>query len=219
MTHPSADWLSAHMDRLRIGTTEIVLLSLVKGLESNIGAVGTCIREERPDIIALPIADEAIEALTEWDGNKKDIPLSTEDILYLQGLRRFGEANLPPPEYVSAIADGKKEKMGMIGLDMDEDTFSKLFCDKVSVFELWRRGGIAKKLMKKEIIASSPEEYAKAWEALLSKNKGVLFVEKAREEHIASSLVALSPKHSKVLAIIEYERREGILSQLQKGKA
>ena len=167
---------------IELGDSEIVLIRLVKGLKSNKEIVEQMLELEKPDVVTLPLSPEGLEDMRAWDGNVQDIPLSAEDIMYLRGLERFGGGDLPPPEHTFALERAGELGIPVEAMDMDEDQFSKLFVDNVSIFELRRRSKLPKKLVKHEIIAETPEEYALAWETLLSDNRGLMVVEKAREK-------------------------------------
>lgn len=191
----------------------LALLSVVKGLVSNEEILEQALNEEKPDILALPMPPEGLKDLKRWKGDIGELPLTDEDMLYIRGLESFGEARLPPPCYISAIRLCEKRSIRLEAVDMDEDMFSNFFCDNVSIFDLWRRTRTSQRMQKRWIDASTPEEYADTWESLLLRNKGLAAVEKERERYIAEAIIRLS-SHGKTLAIIEHERRKGILENI-----
>ncbi|MDG6221420.1 MAG: hypothetical protein QCI38_08255 [Candidatus Thermoplasmatota archaeon] len=206
----SIEKIETHM----IGQCAVSVLPIVKGLKSNEFLVRDAIYRIQPEALCLPVAQDGIDDMKTWDGEMQDLPLSNEDLVYIHGLKDFGEVSLPPPGYLAALDEAKQKDIPIVALDMDEDSFSKLFCDKVSVFELWSRGRLPRKLLKRKIVADSPEEYAMTWEALLRRNKGSANVEEEREKHIYKALVQAAMGRKRILAIVEYERKEGILRHL-----
>ena len=68
---------------------------------------------------------------------------------------------------------------------------------------------------KKVFKASTPQMFTLEWDTELTRLKGFKKVEKSREEHMAYRLWELSSNYKRVLAVLEYERRDGIIDQFR----
>ena len=68
--------------------------------------------------------------------------------------------------------------------------------------------------MKTKFDTSSPEAFVKQWDDLVNTIKGQYAVSLRREEYIAGQLADLAKYKKNVLAVMEYERVDGVLIEL-----
>jgi len=68
--------------------------------------------------------------------------------------------------------------------------------------------------MKNGFDMSTPESFLKEWDAMANSMKGQYALTLRREEHIAKEIIALTAYKRSILAVIEFERVDGILQEL-----
>jgi len=75
---------------------------------------------------------------------------------------------------------------------------------------------VAKKGMKRIFDGSTPEKLAKQWDVFVNENlKSYGVLSGLREEHIANEIKDISNYKDSLLAVIETERVEGVVSRLE----
>ena len=110
-----------------LGKAQIRVLSTVKGLVSEAAVVEEEIESFEPDLVALSIGPEEIEGTRKWDGEPYE--MSGWDEVYGLSLRKLvGDdgVKLPPPSFSKAIKVSDSKNIDVIGIDMDEISFTCL---------------------------------------------------------------------------------------------
>lgn len=209
---------------VNIKDKKIYLLGLIKGLTSERKTVRKVFKKFKPDAIALYVSEPEILGLQSvLKGKTKKVPLSRYEEVYARKLAFYaqknpdiyGEVQVPPPCLLEGLELGLKHKLPVVALDMDERVYSNTFVQNVSTISLIRHSMRFKKLSKKKFEVETPEEFTLAWDRELTKLRGFQNLETARERHMAKRLLELKDKFTCILALLEFERTDGVFTQLK----
>lgn len=201
------------MKRFDIGGCSVTILPVIKGLVSEYDRVRSAITDEY-DCIAVSMGLEEIETMRRSDTEEWDYDPSNLDSVYAHHLKQFGEVDVPVPAFkavIDACASIGKQPMP---LDMCDEDFTAMFCECVSTFDIIKENKVLKKSMKTKFDTSSPEAFVRQWDDLINTIKGQYAVSVRREEYMAGQIKDLAKYRKNVLAIIEYERVDGIMIEL-----
>jgi len=200
-----------------LGSSKIYMLGTVKGLVKERGKVKEGFKRVKPDCIALHISEDEVLGLESVvKGDTKEMGLSRYEELYAEKLSKYGEVQVPPPSLVEAFELGRDNEVPLIGIDLDEKGFTEIYLKEISTLHLYRHSRRFKKVKKKVFKASTPQIFSLEWDAELTRLKGFKNVEKRREEHMAYRLWELSSNYKRILAVLEIERRDGIIDQFNR---
>ena len=200
-----------------LGKTQIRVLSTVKGLVSEAAVVEEEIESFEPDLVALSIGPEEIEGTRKWDGEPYD--MSGWDEVYGLSLRKIvGDdgVKLPPPSFSNAIKISDTKGIDIIGIDMDEESFTKAYTSNVSTWQLYRRGRLEKGMMKKGIDGNTPEEIIMNMENSIRQIDGFSRLEKCRVDKMYENLKSNS-NNQKILAIVELPNVDSLIEMIKEG--
>ena len=187
-----------------LGKTQIRILSTVKGLVSEAAFVEEEIESFEPDLVALSIGPEEIEGTRKWDGEPYD--MSGWDEVYGLSLRKIvGDdgVKLPPPSFSTAIKISDLKNIDVIGIDMDEISFTEAYTKNISTWQLFKRGRLEKSMTKSGIEGQTPEEIALNMESSIRGLSGFANLERERVKTMAENIRLQSGRQKKILAIIE----------------
>ncbi len=199
--------------RFEIGGSAVTILPVIKGLKSEYDRVSESITGEY-DCVAVSLGLEEIEIIKSCDAEEWEYDPSKLDSVYAHHLKQFGEVEVPVPAF-KAVTD-RCASMGIqpMPLDMNDEEFTRMYCDCVSTMDLLKENRVLKKSMKTAFDTSSPEAFVKQWDDLVNTIKGQYAVSLRREEYIANQLTDLAKYKKNILAVIEYERVDGVLIEL-----
>lgn len=200
-----------------IGSTsgDIMVLGTVKGLVSEGDLVLKAFKNLEPDVVGLHIGIEEVKGLKAVvKGNVENTYLSSYEKVYARELSRFGEVQIPPPSLVKAYKLAKKHKVPVKALDFNESNYSNIYTDLIDGMTMIRQSMRLKKVNRRKFKADSPEDFILEWDGAVNKFKGFRKLEGRREEKMARRIRELSKEFGKVLAVVEYERMEGIVHHL-----
>ncbi len=197
----------------QIGDASVTILPVIKGLKSEYGRVADEITEDY-DCIAVSLGLEEIEVIKNCDAEEWEYDPSKLDSVYAHHLKQFGEVEVPVPAF-KAVTD-RCASMGIqpMPLDMNDEEFTKMYCDCVSTIDLLKENRVLKKSMKTKFDTSSPGAFVKQWDDLVNTIRGQYAVSLRREEYMAKQLTDLAIYKKNILAVIEYERVDGVLIEL-----
>ena len=198
-----------------IGDTQIRLLSTIKGLVSEAEIVEAEIKSFSPELVVLSIGPEEIDGTRKWDGEPYD--MSGWDEIYGLSLRKvIGDdgVKLPPPSFSKAIEISDSKNIDIIGIDMDEESFTESYTSNVSTWQLYKRGRLEKYLVKKGVEGKTPEEIVTNMENLIREIKGFAKLEEDRTLTMYHNLINNLDKQ-KILAIIDFTNVESLKQSLQ----
>ena len=200
---------------IKIGTTQIRVLSTVKGLVSEAKVVEKEIDFFIPDLIVLGLSEGEVEGIRKWDGEPYE--LSGWDEIYGLSLRKLlgdNSIRLPPPSFTRAIEIADSKNITILGLDMDEETYTDEYTKNISTWQLFKRGRLEKSMMKSGIEGSTPEEIAMNMENSIRQLSGFKKLETLRVEHMVSNL-RNNFDNEKILVIIEVSNAESLINLLK----
>ena len=198
-----------------LGKTQIRILSTVKGLVSEAAFVEEEIESFEPDLVALSIGPEEIEGTRKWDGEPYD--MSGWDEVYGLSLRKIvGDdgVKLPPPSFSMAIKISDLKNIDVIGIDMDEISFTEAYTKNISTWQLFKRGRLEKSMTKSGIEGQTPEEIALNMESSIRGLSGFANLERERVKTMAENIRLQSERQKKILAIIEISNVSDFVEEL-----
>ncbi len=201
------------MITLQVGDCKVDILPIVNGLISEADRV----REEFSDHEAYGVAlsIEGIQCLKNRRNIEEMFDVSELDMVYAKHLERFGEVEIPSPAMYTFIDLVTERGKLCIPLDMNDSDFTELYCDNVGAMEFIKEHNVAKKGMKRIFDGSTPEKMAKQWDDFVNSNlKSYGKLSKLREEHIANEIKDIAKYKRELLAIMEVERVDGVVSLL-----
>ena len=198
-----------------VGNTQIRILPTVKGLVSEAKLVEDEINSFEPNLVALSVGPEEIDGTRKWDGQPYD--MSGWDEIYGLSLRKLvGDdgVKLPPPSFTKAIKISDSKNIEVIGIDMDEESFTESYTSNVSTWQLYRRGRLEKRMVKNGIEGNNPEEMAINMEKSIREIQGFAKLENDRVQTMYDNLKS-NLDRSKIMAIIEVSNVESLIKLLK----
>lgn len=201
------------MRTIDLGASSIAVLPVVKGLVSEAETVSQAFSEVRPEVIAVSISREELDGLRKREDYELYEPSDLE-IIYQAFLERFGEVRIPPPAFVRAMEIAEREGTAIVPLDMNDQVYTEAYCDKVSTTDMLRESFFARRATGKRYDLSSPQAFAVSWDRRVNFS-GFRELESAREQHMAGALRNLGRKYRSILAVVECERSDGVLTALE----
>ena len=191
----------------------IHILPVIRGLTSEIETVRKAFDEVNPDLVAISISKEQVEGLRNLP---KDFEpeLSRYDEIYVIGLAKYGEVAAPPPCYVAAVEIADSEKLPLVAIDLDEESYTELYCASVTGQALFRDSTRTWLLRKRSFSANSAEDYVLKLDRAFNNMRGFRRIEEERVHWMATELARASKKAVRPLAIIEYERAAEVSKRL-----
>lgn len=196
----------------RINGHRVFLLPVIKGLVSEAETVENAFQSVRPEKVFIPVSPEQLQML----GNKEnyaEYDPSMIEAAYAYFLGNFGPVEIPPPCYVQAYDLCMQRGIEIAALDMDEESFTELYCDSIGTMEMFRESRFAKKAPKKRFDLRSAPAFVKDWDSKVNSTRGFRSLEKAREKFMAD-LLQQECRSDGILALIELERMDGVLALL-----
>src|SRR3989475_6141466 len=119
------------MDEVRLGLASVTILSVVRGLPSEMSTVATAIRTTKPDVVALSIGPEELQTLRVYHGGPLE-PENFEEEIYVAGLSAWEPPVKPPPCFTEAVRVAEKQGARLEAIDMAEGTYTANYGDSVS---------------------------------------------------------------------------------------
>lgn len=205
------------MKKLTLGNHTMIIVGTIQGLVEEKKKVADAFKDIRPEVVALPISEEMLQGLEAVvKGEVSEVETDSVEDMFADHLKRFGEVQLPPPSLIEAYNLAKENGAEVVGIDMDEEEYVRAYIKHVSAFHFWRRIWNLSKLKKKTFAVDTPEEFVVMWDRYVSRLKGYARLEEAREKFMAERSLELLKSRSRVLVLVEYERMEGIVAEIQK---
>ncbi len=198
---------------MKIGNCNVDLLPIVKGLVSEADKVNEAYGRYEAYSVALGI--EEITAVKHRDEIEDEQELSELDMVYVHHLSNFGEIQSPTPAYCELIDLCSADSINVIPLDMNNIDFTEMYVNTVKATEFVKEHRLAKKGMKQRFDMSSAEAFAISWDDYVNKVKGYAAVSRKRERFIAEQIVDISKYRGSLLAVVEVERLNNIVSHIK----
>ena len=195
----------------------ILVFGSVKGLVSEGDKVRSSFSGFGPDVIAISISKEWLQAMIEHENaeENKDAGFDNfEEEYYAKALGRFGKVKKPPPCFVEAWKLGGESDIPVIAIDFDDEEFTDLFCRHVTGVEWLKQPSKQRALARKKFNSRTPQEFAVEWDRFINATKGMRSMEDARVVRLAKEINELAKKHGRVMAVVDYERAEEVRARL-----
>ena len=189
------------------------MLGVIHGLEKEGERVKYAFKRIRPDCIAVGIPKEDVAILEKCMDGEAEFETTPEQDYFLEYLSLYGKVSIPPKDLLTAYEISAKEGISLEAIDLDDEEYATVYTKNISIFGVLKSSRRIKKLRKKEFAARTPEEFVEEWEKWMC-TKSFYAVENAREEKMASCLFSLASKHKRILAIIPYQRFDGVLQKI-----
>lgn len=190
------------------------LIPFIKGLVSEKHQVIDALNNNEYEATGVALGFEDIEAIKIRKTIIGDFQPSELDEVYSYILKRFGDIDMPDPASTCLIDICVERNIPVNPLDMNDETYSKLYCDTVTTWEFMREKKVIKKALKKKFTTDSPITFVEEWDDLVNEVKGYEKMSAYREAYMADQIIELAKYRKKVLLAIEYERVKGVLGQL-----
>jgi pheromone shutdown protein TraB len=195
--------------------SSIHMLPVIKGLVSEIDQVKEAFSKTKPDAVAISLSKEEVEGIRNLPEDYEP-ELSRYDEIYIIGLSRFGEVAAPPPCYVAAIEIADSEGIPVNPIDIDEASYTELYCASVSGTALFRNSTRTWYLRRRQFAADTAEEYVLRVDRAFNNMRGFRRIEDERAAWMTRQLLRASEGSGELLAVVEYERAIDILDRLEK---
>jgi hypothetical protein len=191
----------------------IHVLPVIKGLVSEEAKVLSAFNLVRPEVVGISVSKEELAGLQEKE-TYDEYEMSTLEEIYKIYLESFGEVRLPAPAYVKTMDLCAERSLPLIPLDMNDEMYTEEYCQKVGGAEIFREAFFTRSIRRRRFDIESPEAFVADWDHKVNRAKGFRELERAREEHMAEALRAMTRQYSKILAVIEHERAHGVVDAL-----
>jgi len=201
------------LETISVNGCTVHLLPVIKGLKSEADKVREAFEKVSPAKVAVSLSKEEVEGLRNIpDDFEPD--LSRYDEIFVKGLERFGEVAAPPPCYVATVELADHLGIPLVPVDLDEDSFSELYCAAVTGPALFRHSTRTWLLKRRRFEAPSAEEYVMKWDHAVNNMEGMRLIEEKRAEAMAKGIADQCHAGCHVLAIIELERASDVAAIL-----
>jgi hypothetical protein len=203
------------LERLKVDGCTVHILGVIKGLKSETEKVRKAFEESKPDKVAISLSKEEVEGL-------KSIPddfepeLSRYEEIYAEGLGRFGDVAAPPPCYVATLELAQHEGIPLVPVDMDEQSYTDLYCAVVPGTALFRHSTRTWLLKRRTFSDDSPEKFVLAWDKAVNNMEGFKIIESKRAQAMAKGIKKACAGSKDLLAVIELERAADVLDILRR---
>lgn len=202
------------MISLDVGKCRVDILPVVNGLAS--GAEKVRQAYGRYEAYAASLGIEGLESLRRrTEIGTENIEVSELDIIYSKKMSEFGDVIVPSPAFCEIVDLCATDGIGVIPLDMNDYDYDTAYMECVKATEFTSEHRLAKKGMRKRMDATTPEELAVMWDRHVSSVKGYDRLNRRREEHMAGEVRDTAKYRASLLAVIEVERVEGVVSLLR----
>ncbi len=202
------------MKEITIEGRKLYLLPVIHGLVGEEEKVKKAFEDFSPDCIAIGISPEDIEIMGKID-DTEEYEISFQHQCYLMHLSNYGKISLPPLDIKVAYELAKKNKIPILAIDINDDEYADLLTQNVSIFSLIRHSRKIKKLAKKKFKAKNAKEFVMEWDREINSIKAFRKIEEIREERMTHNLIKLCKNYKKILAIIPFEKYDGIRKRLE----
>ena len=171
---------------------------------------------ERPDIMLITISPEEVEGMKAFIKDPFEMNLSDYEIMYGIQLSKYGDVMTPPPVYIEATKYSMENDIPMIGLDMNENTYQKVYKKYIKTTDLLRHSLRKKKIGKLQFENETPEEFVESWNYIVDlKNFKKVNIE--RGNYIIKGLKKEinENENKKIICITDYDFYDDIVESFE----
>ena len=193
----------------------IRLLGVVHGLEREGKRVQQAFLAFEPDCCAVGIPKEDVETLRECRGiDQPEFETTSERDVFFEQLATYGTVTVPPVDLVAAVTLADEEDIPLEGIDLDDEEYASLFTDEISLFGLMFNRWKNRRAEKKSFEAATAEDFVLRWDSRFNATRSFQAIKQAQEKHMADRIWQLAGRYSRILAVIPYERFDGVAAGL-----
>jgi pheromone shutdown protein TraB len=192
----------------------IHIVGVVKGLKSEAENVRRAFDNSKPDKVAISISKEELEGLRNMPEDFEP-ELSRYEEIYVEGLSRFGEVAAPPPCYIAALELAEHSGKPVVPVDMDEQSYTDLYCAMVGGSSLFRHSTRTWILKRRSFDNRNAEDFVLAWDRAVNNLECFKTIERRRAEAMAKGIIGACAGSGSVLAVVELERASDVRALLQ----
>ena len=192
---------------------KILIIGTVKGLVSESQKIQDHFTKFDPDVIAISVSKEGLEAMIEHLGSDTGEDVVSDNIeeeYYVEALERFGDVSKPPPSFVRSWELSVEKDISIIAVDLDDVEFTDLYCHHVTGVEWLKQPSKQRSLARKKFISQTPEEFVLEWDAFINGTKAMKSIELARVNKISREVNELSKKFDRIMLVVDYERADEV---------
>jgi hypothetical protein len=194
----------------------IVILGSIYGLVEDGELVKREIKKEKPEVIALGISKEDLEALVNDEFDEKNnyeinYKINKEPDDYIKALLKLGKVSLPSPDLMNAIRHSQDFSIDLVPIDLNDEEYSEILCKNVLPIELILFSRRRVRRMK----SSDANDFSKEWDRKKHGEKGFKKINEISENVMAERIVELSKKHGRILAIVDLPRLNGVVKNIE----
>lgn len=190
------------------------IIPVIKGLGSEVEVVRSAFEAVVPDKVAISISKEELEGLRSMPDDFEP-ELSRYEEMYAKELGRFGEVAAPPPCYVAALELADHSGIPLVPVDLDEASYSDLYCRAVGGTDLFRHSTRTWLLKRKNFRAETPEDFVIQWDRRVNNLECFRTIESKRVEAMVEGIRAAAKGSRGLLAVVELERAGEVASSLK----
>lgn len=194
--------------------TDVHIIPVIKGLGSEVEVVRSAFEAVVPDKVAISISKEELEGLRSMPDDFEP-ELSRYEEMYAKELGRFGEVAAPPPCYVAALELADHSGIPLVPVDLDEASYSDLYCRAVGGTDLFRHSTRTWLLKRKNFRAETPEDFVIQWDRRVNNLECFRTIESKRVEAMVEGIRAAAKGSRGLLAVVELERAGEVASSLK----
>jgi hypothetical protein len=168
--------------------------------------------------VALGVGPEDLQGLVAFVGGAThSLELSDADEVYEHYLRQYGDVELPPPDYVTAVQLAQKAGLPVVALDLPEVAYVTRFTEEISGWALLRYSRRVHSLARHPPPTEDALGFHLWWDEQVRRLGGFDAVERAREEAMAKSLREERWPEGDVLVVLEAARLAGVQRAFEAG--
>lgn len=199
---------------LTVDGCRVSILPVVSGLVSEADKVRRSYGGYEAYGVSLGI--EGVMAIKSRAHLDNEFEVSELDLAYAQRMEEISgqPVEIPSPAMCVLIELCAADGLNVLSLDMNDNAFTELYCDTVGAWDFVKEHRLAKKGLKRRFTSTTPEEFALEWDGYINEVKGYRKVSEKREAYIADRIRETAAYRKSLLAVVEYERAEGIASRL-----
>lgn len=200
--------------RITVGECSMEIIPVVKGLVSEKEKVVEALKGDF-EAACIPLGIEDLEALRRRSEITDEPEPSDADAVYSYFLKKFGDIDMPDPSMAYLVDECTARNIPIVPLQMNDEEYSKAYCECINTLEFLREKRLLKKAMKKGFDMSSPETFVMQWDALMNGIKGFRQMADITERYMADQLVDVAKYRKNVIVLMDYERMDNVLAYME----
>jgi hypothetical protein len=187
----------------------------ITGLSSDAYVAQEAITRGPVGRVLLGVPFEDLDSIRATSGKELETEFEAGglDDEYLEGLKRFGAVQTPPPDLYVAYRFAEQAKVPVEAIDLGDEAYTEAYTKNVGFFEVLRSNRRQRRLSAADVEAPDADAFVIAWDERLNAGRGLGKVQAAREDAMTRAIEAAS-KDGGVLAFVPLVRGAGIVQRL-----